>query len=383
MKIFEVIIVGSGPAGTITGYYLARTGMAICLIDKCKFPRRKVCGGGLTEHALRELPFDVSSVIHQTVDWGQVRFKGKLVKTIQGGKPIAYMIDRSSFDALLLDQAISQGAKFISGERVISITQHEDYILVETNRDFYRCQYLVGADGVHSTVAQQSGLLQKRPTSLAYEALMTPHTNSKNSDRKSITFDFGTILLGYGWVFPKRDHLNVGVCRSWPGISASKRHLLRFIDQHPALHRDRVINIRAYPVPLGGKETKFHQNHILLAGDAANLADPWLGEGLYYAFTSGRLAAETIYRHNSGMIPDLAEYSFHIDDQIIHQLTYARRLSLLVNALPIINVAFIKSSPTLQKMIIDLLRGDQSYQHIWQNLKNHPLKLLYKILRGK
>jgi len=382
MKTVEVLI-GAGPAGTIAGYHLARTGVDVCLIDKCKFPRRKVCGGGLTEHALRELPFDVSSAIHQSVDWGQVRFKGQLVKTIQGGKPIAYMIDRSSFDALLLDQAVSQGAEFISGERAKLITQREDHILVETNRDCYRCKYLVGADGVHSIVAQHTNLLQKRSTSLAYEALMTPHTNSKDSDRKSITFDFGTILLGYGWVFPKQDHINVGVCRSWPGKNASKKHLLRFIDQHPALHRDRIINIRAYPIPLGGEDTKLHQNHILLAGDAANLADPWLGEGLYYAFTSGRLAAETICRHASGNIPDLAEYSYQVNQQLIHQLTYARRLSLLVNALPLINVAFIKSSPTLQKMIIDLLRGDQSYQHIWQNLKNHPLKLLYKIMRGK
>jgi len=107
------------------------------------------------------------------------------------------------------------------------------------------------------------------------------------------------------------------------------------------------------------------------------------------------MAAEVIRQHASGTIPDLAEYSYQVNQQITRQFTYARRLSLLVNALPLINVAFIKSSPTLQKMafikssptlqkmIIDLLRGDQSYQHIWQNLKNHPLKLLYKIMRGK
>ena len=381
MKFFEVLIVGAGPAGAIAGYHLAKTGMDVCLIDKSHFPRRKVCGGGLTQHALNKLPFVVSSIIHQTVDRGQVRFKGHLVKTIHGTKPIAYMIDRSSFDALLLDQAVTQGAKFISGERVKSITQREDCILVETNRDSYRCQYLIGADGVHSIVAQQTGLLHKRPTSLAYEALMTHPTNLANHDIESVTFDFGTILLGYGWVFPKQNHLNVGVCRSWPGKSASKRHLLRFIDQHPALNRDRIINIRAYPVPLGGEENKLHQNHILLAGDAANLADPWLGEGLYYAFISGRLAGETIYRHASGTIPDLAAYSNQVNQQLIHQLIYARRLSLLVNALPLINVAFIKSSPTLQKMIIDLLRGNQTYQQIWQQLRSHPLNLLWKILQ--
>ena len=179
MKTFEIIIVGAGPAGAIAGYHLARAGMAVCLIDKSHFPRRKVCGGGLSQHALSELPFDVSSVIHQTVDWGQVRFRGRPVKTIYDSKPIAYMIDRSSFDALLLDQALTQGADLKSGERVKWISQREDHILVETNRDSYRCRYLVGADGVHSIVSHQSGLLKKRPTSLAYEALLTRHTNSK------------------------------------------------------------------------------------------------------------------------------------------------------------------------------------------------------------
>jgi len=188
-----------------------------------------------------------------------------------------------------------------------------------------------------------------------------------------------TLAQSY-WV-PKREHLNVGVFRSWPGKSVSKKHLLRFIDQHPALYRDRIINIRAFPVPLGGEKTILHHNHILLAGDAANLADPWLGEGLYYAFTSGRLAAETICRHASGNIPDLAEYSYQVNQQITRQFTYARRLSLLVNLLPIINEALLKSSPTLQNLIIDLLRGNQTYQQIWQQLRSHPLNLLWKILQ--
>lgn len=72
MKTVKVLIADDGPAGTIAGYQLARTGVDVCLIDKSHFPRRKVCGGGLTQHALNKLPFDVSSIIHQTVYKGQV-----------------------------------------------------------------------------------------------------------------------------------------------------------------------------------------------------------------------------------------------------------------------------------------------------------------------
>lgn len=383
MKEYQVLIIGAGPAGSIAGYHLAKKGMDVCLIDKSRFPRRKVCGGGLTQHALAELPFDVSPVIHQAVDWGQVMFKGRLVKTIHGDQPIAYTIDRSSFDALLLEKAVERGAEFIPGERVISIDQGGKGIIVETNHDQYRCQYLIGADGVHSVVAQQAGLMQKRTTSLAYEALVSFLPNMMGTEVQSVTFDFGTILSGYGWVFPKRDHLNVGVCRSWPGKRASKRHLLRFIDQHPTLHKEGIINIRAFPVPMGGDDNSLHRDNTLLVGDAANLADPWLGEGLYYAILSGRLAAETIEKHIAGAIPDLSEYSKQVNERIVKQFIFARKLSLLVNALPIINLALLKASPTLQRMIIDLLRGDQTYQQVWQNLKNIPLKKLSKILQRK
>jgi geranylgeranyl reductase family protein len=350
------------------------------MIDKSRFPRRKVCGGGLTHHAISELPFGVSPVIHQAVDYGQVRFRGQLVKTIRGGKPIAYTIDRSSFDAFLLDRAVDQGAVFFPEERVISIQQDDDRIIVETNHNQYRCQYLVGSDGVHSVVAKQAGLMQKRRTSLAYEAVVSPSLNANGTEDQSVTFDFGTILFGYGWVFPKRDHLNVGVFRSWPGKCTSKKHLLRFIDQHPALNRDRIINIRAFPVPLGGEKTSLHLGNILLTGDAANLADPWLGEGLYYAILSGHLAAESIQKHICGEIPDMAYYTRQVNERIVKQFVYARWLSLLVNALPLINVALLKASPTLQKLTINLLRGDQTYQAVWQNLKHLPFKILSKII---
>jgi len=383
MKEYQVLIIGAGPAGAMAGYHLAKGGVDVCLVDKSHFPRRKVCGGGLTKHALDELPFDASPVIHQAVDWGQVRFRGRLVKTIQGDKPIAYTIDRSSFDALLLEKAVDQGAAFISCERVLLIQQDENEIIVETNQGKYRCQYLVGADGVHSTVAQQVGLMQNRTTSLAYEALISPCSDFSDTEEQSVSFDFGTIHLGYGWVFPKRDHLNVGVCRSWPGEHTSKKHLLRFIDQHPALHRERIINIRAFPVPLGGKKCILHLGNILLVGDAANLADPWLGEGLYYAIISGQMAAETIQRKITGEISDLSNYTRMVNERIVEQFVYARKLSLLNNALPIVNVALLKASPTLQKLIIDPLRGDQTYQQVWQNLKRLPIKKLSKILRGK
>jgi flavin-dependent dehydrogenase len=292
------------------------------------------------------------------------------------------MVDRLSFDTFLLERAVGMGAKTRLGERVKSISTKNELVQVQTDQETYFCKHLIGADGVHSIVAKQAGLFLKRSTSLAYEARLTRDRKQDSLLTDTITFDFGTISFGYGWIFPKRDHLNVGVCRTWPGKKASKENLLRFIDQHPALERDRIIDILAYPVPLGGRKTLLHKNKILLVGDAANLADPWLGEGLYYALFSGRLAAKTIIKHVNGNLEDLAEYTNQIEVHCLEQFRVAKRFSLLVNILPYFSVLLLKSSRTLQRMIIDLLRGEQSYQEIWRSLLTQAPERLIKKLRG-
>lgn len=383
MNLFDVIIVGGGPAGTLAGYMLAGYGLKVLIIDQSRFPRRKVCGGGLTLHARELIPFDISKVVHQEVTSGQIAFRGRMIKTIQDENTIAFTIDRVTFDSFLLDKAVNAGVTTSLGQRVISVSQENDAIHVQTNQETFLGKYLIGADGVHSTVAKQFGMIKNRSTSLAYEARLSREYETNSSQNEMTTFDFGTILGGYGWIFPKRDHLNVGVCRTWPGNKASKKHLLRFVDQHPELHRDRIIDIRAFPVPLGGKKYDLNKNNILLVGDAANLADPWLGEGLYYAIYSGILAAETIIKHARGEIQDLASYTEMINTAVVKQFAYAKRFSLLVNALPYINVLLLESSKTLQEIVIDLLRGERNYQKAWQTLLTHLPNLIWKKLRGR
>lgn len=382
MNRYPVIIVGAGPAGSTAGYYLAQAGISVLILDKSEFPRRKVCGGGLTYRALREIPFDISGILGAAVDRGTIAFRGRPLYSIHDSRPVSYLVDRLTFDAELVRQAVVQGAAFHSGERVISIENNHP-ITIQTNKKTYSCDYLIGADGVHSLTAKTAGLISHRKTSLAYEARLELPTQTDKTFQKSITFDFGTIFWGYGWIFPKKDHLNVGVCRSWPMENISKKHLIRYINQHSVLRELPIINIRAYPVPLGGKSYQLDQGNLLLVGDAANLVDPWLGEGLDYAMTSGRVAAETILDCIRGAINDLSDYSRRINQTLVKQFKYARRFSFLVNALPCLNTAILKASQTVQTMVIDLLRGDKSYQETLQGLRTLFPHLFQKILHRK
>ena len=125
-----------------------------------------------------------------------------------------------------------------------------------------------------------------------------------------------------------------------------------------------------------------NQNTILI-GDAAHLVDPWLGEGLYYALASGQLAAKCIIESEQNNDYEISHYSEQIHSTLVPELAAARKLSLLINLLPLVNVLALKASPTLQQMIIDLLRGEISHTQLWKTLKKHFPKLIWKILRGK
>ena len=382
MKHYPIIIVGAGPAGAMAGFHLAKAGIDVLILEKSSFPRRKVCAGGLTQRALEEIPFDISEVIHASVDWGYIASRGRTHFTIRNDRPISYLVDRLTFDARLVDQAVLMGTIFRTSEQVKSIVEGNP-IEVHTNKAAYSCDYLVGADGVHSLIAKATGLIPKRKTSMAYEARLSLPTHPVKQQADSITFDFGTIFWGYGWIFPKRDHLNVGVCRSWPFEKVKKVHLMRFIEQNPALRDSTIIDIRAYPVPLGGKTYKLHKDNILLVGDAANLADPWLGEGLFYALASGRMAAEAITKKFQGSSTDLSSYSYQVNSTLVREFLFARRFSLLVNALPYLNTTILKASHTVQNMIIDLLRGEKSYEETWREIKTLIPRSVQKIFRRK
>jgi flavin-dependent dehydrogenase len=143
------------------------------------------------------------------------------------------------------------------------------------------------------------------------------------------------------------------------------------------------MDIRAFPIPQGGRQHNLHQGRILLAGDAANLVDPWLGEGLYYTFVSGRMAAEAILGHINGQIQHFTEYTRRINHQLTQQMVYARRIACLMHALPYLNVQAFRASTTLQGMVIDLLRSVCTYQDVWQGLPRRLPKFTRYLLRRK
>jgi flavin-dependent dehydrogenase len=149
---YDVVIVGSGPAGSTAAYELAQGGLKVLALDKEKFPRYKPCGGALSSRIQSILPFNFTGVVENTISGILFTHTFKQDIPVKSDKPLAYLVKRERFDNLLVEKAKERGATVRVGERVKSFLCRGNTIDVITNRGTYTTKFLIGADGPFSVV---------------------------------------------------------------------------------------------------------------------------------------------------------------------------------------------------------------------------------------
>ena len=365
MAIHDVIIVGTGPAGSVLAYLLAKRGLDVLILEKATLPRYKTCGGGVTWKALQNLPFDVSSVFECKAVGGVVTYAGQQLLKVEVGWPVAWLVMRDKFDHYLVQQAVHAGAVLMEGISVLNVEERNDRVVVTTTSGELEAQLLAGADGVNSIVARSVGLMPEREVGVALEAELAVSPASLDAQGEYATFDFGALNGGYGWIFPKRDHLSVGVFKAIPGKAGElKKALEKFIASEAVLLDPKILHLQGHQIPLGGREKTLHKGRILLVGDAANLADPWMGEGISYAVVSARLAADQMYYALESREFDLTGYTRLINASITPQLLSARLFARAVYSLPEMCSELLSKSPFMQDMVFDVIRGDRTFKQM-------------------
>ncbi|MCL7453520.1 MAG: geranylgeranyl reductase family protein [Anaerolineae bacterium] len=331
---FDAIVAGAGAGGAAAAYYLTRAGLKTLVVDKAQLPRYKACGGAIPQTALDRFPFAMDSVIQAKPEEVRLTFPGRRpVDVSLPGRPVA-MVMRQEFDALLLAQS---GAEVLDGTAVTGVVEDGAEVRVETGRRALTARYLVGADGAASTVARRLGLRSQRRLGGTLEAevpLGDPGLRADYGTRA--IFCFGAVPWGYAWVFPKRDHLSVGIGRFRPGKVDLRSALV--VEMERLGIRLDGIPLRGHPLPcyqaplwpfwFNSPQEQLSTRRCLLVGDAAGLVDPLIGEGIRYAMTSARLAVEAIARD------DLSGYEQAIWQEIGHDLATSGLLAELYYRLP-------------------------------------------------
>ena len=284
-------VVGAGPAGSTAAYRLASAGARVVLLDRMSFPRDKPCGGGLTTRATRILPFDVSPVVEDAVDKLDVRLRYSRMAHQVFREPVALMTQRRRLDHFLAERAAEAGADFRDHVRVRHIETQgaERPVVVLEGGERIIASVVLGADGANGVSGKALGLGADRMFGVALEgnAQMTP--DRERLHRSRVTLELDAVPGGYAWVFPKGDHINLGV-GGWSSEGPRLRDHLRRLCAAHGVRDDELTAVRGHRMPLRRAWTGVARGRTAVVGDAAGLIDPLSGDGMFEAFLSSELA---------------------------------------------------------------------------------------------
>ncbi len=359
---YDVIVVGAGPAGASAAHDLAHAGLRVLMLEKEKLPRYKTCGGGLPGRVADALAFDFGPTVEQPISRSLATWRASSPVAASFGQTAGWCVMRAAFDHHLTQQAVSAGARCLDGTPVRRVEPHAGYVRVETKDETFRAQLLVGADGVNGLVARSVGLMETRRLALALEAEIEVSPEAWEAWQGTLHLDFGSAPWGYAWVFPKAQHLSVGVATFQDRQKVNLRpYLDRFLARQPLLREHRVKLLRGQHIPLGNRGQVLHRWPVLLVGDAGGFADPFLGEGIYYAIRSGRLAASVIVEALRAGETDLSQYTLRAHAELGAHFRAADRLAQVFYRAPWLSYQLFKRSPSLQALVIRAFTSGLSY----------------------
>lgn len=317
--MYDAIVVGAGPAGSTCAYRLADGGARVLLLDRARFPRDKPCGGGVTGRAARLLPFALDPVVEDVVRFVDLRLRYGKLHARGRGEPLVYMTQRLRLDHFLVEQAVAAGAEFRDDVRVTGVELKDERAVVEAGGERIEAGALVGADGVNGVVGRTLRLGGNRTVGVALEGNVPFRALDSGRYRGRAVIELAVLPGGYGWIFPKGDHANVGV-GGWESEGQKLRTALRSLCDAHGIAPEDVEGVRGYRLPLRAPGQPLARGRALLVGDAAGLIDPISGDGIFEAFLSADYAAEAVLDLLNGREATLEPYGRHLDRRLATHL---------------------------------------------------------------
>ncbi len=316
MATYDAVICGAGPSGSTAAMYMADAGLDVVVLEKKSFPRAKPCGGALRTQVISEFTHVERGMkkIPYTVCYRAKMYPPSLENCVDynPGNVVMYNVQRLHFDAMLADMARDAGAELRENEAVKKVSVNaKGGVLQLTSGEEVLGKVIIGAGGMHDPVARymrrKENLPEKWPKSdiglvvtEEYDVGEDFITDAYGKERTSYFHLKPNNLYGYAWVFPKKSVLNMGFGAYWSymkglDIKGAYGDYLEMLKKQGLVPAGLKPNKpKGAQIPLKGAIRTTFSDRILLLGDAAGFVSPMGGDGIYYAMSSGRIAADVV-----------------------------------------------------------------------------------------
>jgi geranylgeranyl reductase family protein len=403
-----VIVAGAGPAGATAARRLALGGRQVLLLDRRSFPRQKPCGGGISIRALSRFPYlerELSRIATHTIRRLYLEGPDGQSAVVESDCPAALMIRRVEFDDLLVSLAVEAGAQLVTSADIVNARETADEVeLITRQGRRFSAPVVIAADGVHSVIARRLAINPGWPASSVALDMMeeTPRSTLRDLDPSTLWVSYahraansargasGGAPEGYAYIFPKRDHVNIGIgyILSYyrEALEDSPYDLQReFISDLRARHIVEGYSVRRnftpFLIPVGGPLPVPARGGVLLVGDAGGFVNGFTAEGIYYAMVSGELAADAVLGDDPRPLAD--RYCRMVDAEIGDELRDSVLLQryLFADRRRIIDVIEgAGRDRAMTKLILEFAMGRMSYRALRRRMLTRSPMLAARLL---
>jgi flavin-dependent dehydrogenase len=253
--------------------------------------------------AVRQLPFAVEPVVEDRITRARCRLRYGPVIERESAQVLCLMTQRRRLDTFLVEQAVVAGTEFRDGVRVAIESERE----LRIDGKPVHVDALIGADGANGITARTLRLGGDIVNGVALEGNLPYEELPPGNWRGMLVLELATVPGGYGWIFPKGDHVNVGV-GGWGEEGPRLRQHLRVLCEHYGIELRQLTELRGHRLPMRRPQTALARGRALLVGDAAGVLDPVSGDGIYEAFVTARLATDHTLALLEGRMEHLESY---------------------------------------------------------------------------
>lgn len=377
-----VAVLGAGPAGSVAAARLASAGLKTILLDE-KLAWEKPCGGGVTYKAYHQYPFLFDNLAEKTqITTTILRSPNAGTFQMDLTRPLL-IYPRLSLNGMLLDRAARAGAQ-VEKERVTGLDRVSNGWRIRTRIGSIHADYCVVATGARNSLRNVGTEYSAADTMYAL-GYYVPAT------RRHIDIQFFPNFEGYIWVFPRPDHLSVGICGKGEPAGKLRQTLEKWMQEQQIPLKDAVFYGHMIPAL---ERPSFLRNRLsgegwMAAGDAAGLVDPVTGEGIYYAIRSGDLAAQSILNDTLAPPDRHRHYSTLLQREFLDDLTFASGLAkrfflqrFMRTTVPDRMIQFMRRSPSMTLIVQDLFAGTQNYLELKKRLMGSLNGTMLEIFMG-